>query len=436
MLRDYANVNQDTLHVYADSTRPDDAGDGLTLATAKKTIEAAVALLPNIAEGHVVLHLTGTFTLTENVTISTNMQRNKKLIVDGGDSVEVLEGPYSATSGTTSTLTDSARSWTPNEWQGYVVEILDTSNIGHRTTIQSNTADTLTVVQNWSSAITTNSYRIVRPATVITASIGLAWFYYSGISQHDVCFQRLRFSGNVLPGLANAAQCNLLRITDVVYDGAWYFGAFNGGLYLSRTVYDPAAPDSAFSNTLNKAGVGYLGSNSKAVSLTGIASAFITHSALKADVSMLSTVLSIFNGCWIKKVNIRGYSDVTLVQSANCRPIIINGSADVGLNIEQSKCTISGGAAEISNSTTHAIELNGAELNMIDGGISGSSNGGLGLYAHDRSLVKLARAAPPTVTGSDGDVAVNDPTLPDTWANVISAGGLSSASEATIIKVS
>lgn len=436
MLRDYASCSQDTFHAYADSTRPDDTGDGLTLATAKKTIAAAIALLPNVAEGHVVLHLSGTFTLTESTTISTNMQRNKKLIVDGGDSVEVLQGPYNATSGTTSTLTDSARSWTVNQWQGYVVEILGTSNIGHRTTIQSNTADTLTVVQNWSSAITNNSYRIVRPATVITASIGVAWFYYSGISQNDVCFQRLRFSGNTIPGLANAAQCNLWRVTDVVYDGAYYFGAFNGGLYLARTVFDPSNPDSYFSTTLNKAGVAYLGSNAKSVSITVTSSAFITHSVLKADVSMLTTILAVSNGAFVKKINAIGSSDVTLTLSANCRPVIIDGSASVGLNLANSKCTITGGTTIINNSTTHAVELSNAELNMIDGGISGSGNGNLGMYAHDGSIVKIASATPPTVTGTVGDVAVNDPTIPDTWASVVAAGGLSSASEATIIKVS
>jgi len=436
MLRDYASVTQDTFHVYADSTRPDDTGDGFTLATAKKTIAAAVALLPNVAEGHVVLHLTGAFTLTESTTISTNMQRNKKLIVDGGDSVEILQGPYNATSGTTSTLTDSARSWTVNQWQGCVVEILDTSNIGHRTTIQSNTADTLTVVQNWSSAITTNSYRIVRPATTITAAISIAWFYYSGVSQNDVCFQRLRFSGNVIPGLANAAQCNLWRVTDVYYDGTLFISGINGGFYLSRVIFDPSNPDSYFSTTLNKAGVAYLGSNAKSVSMTGIAAAFITHSVLKSDVSMLTTVLAISNGCLIKKINARGSSDVTLTLSSNCRPITIDGSADVGLKLEHSKCTITGGAAVVNNSTTHAIELSSSELDMTVGGISGTGNGNLGLYAHDGSVVKIASATPPTVTGTDGDVAVNDPMIPDTWANLVSNGGLSSAQEATVIKVS
>jgi len=75
-------------------------------------------------------------------------------------------------------------------------------------------------------------------------------------------------------------------------------------------------------------------------------------------------------------------------------------------------------------------------LDMTVGGISGTGNGNLGLYAHDGSVVKIAGATPPTVTGTDGDVAVNDPMIPDTWANLVSNGGLSSAQEATVIKVS
>jgi len=436
MLRDYASCSQDTFHAYADSTRPDDTGDGRTLATAKKTIAAAVALLPNVAEGHVVLHLSGTFTLTEITIINTDTQRYKRLIVDGGDSIEVLEGPYAATSGTTSTLTDSVRSWTINQWQGYIVEILDTSNIGHRTTIQSNTSDTLTVVQNWSSAITVNSYRIVRPATTITAS-ALAWFYYGGKAQYDVCFQRLRFLGDTLPGLMSSAKCNLMRITDCGYEGTRFFGFYNGGVYFGRTLYDPNNPDSAFSSTLHKAGCYYAGSYSKGVSLTAVSAAFINNSVIMAPVSLLGTVLNIANGSLVKKVYAYAGSTLTLTKSSSSVSTKIDGSDDTGLVLENAQASTGSGATDISNCTTHGVELFNSVLDMSGGaGLTGNGNGNLGLYAHDGSVVKIAGATPPTVTGTLGDVAVNSTEQPTTWTNIVSNGGLSSAQEATTVKVS
>jgi len=437
MLRDYASVTQDTFHVYADSTRPDDTGSGLTLATAKKTVEAAVGVLPNIAEGHVVLHLTGSFTLTENILINTNMQRYKRLVVDGGDSITVLEGPYSATSGTVSTLTDSARSWTINEWQGCTLEVLDGARIGYRTTIQSNTADTLTIVQNLPSAITTDSYRITRPATTLTSS-GVAWFYYGGNSEYDVVFQRLRFTGNTLVGMANSSRCNLLRISDVTYEGGYYFSVFNGGLSLTKWTYDPSNPDSAIDGTKNRVGVSYLGTNARAITISGVGSGFVQYSTLIGELAMFLSTVAIYSGSLLKSILVTIGSKATVNSSSGFVSTKVAGSSGVGISAVDSIVITDSGIIDISNCATHGIEISNTRFDVSAGGISGGGNGNLGLYAHDGSVVKIAGATPPTVTGTDGDVAVtiDDLETPLTWSEIVAAGGVSSAQEATIIKVS
>lgn len=56
-----------------------------------------------------------------------------------------------ATAGGASTLTDSDKSWTTNEWASYEVSIYDGTGAGQYRTIQSNTATALTVSAAWTT---------------------------------------------------------------------------------------------------------------------------------------------------------------------------------------------------------------------------------------------------------------------------------------------
>jgi uncharacterized delta-60 repeat protein len=80
------------------------------------------------------------------------------LIVGWTDSTRPLDGgATSATSGTQSTLENSARSWSDDQWSGYSVMITSGPNAGTSSVVTGNTATTLTVSPPFAQAITTGT---------------------------------------------------------------------------------------------------------------------------------------------------------------------------------------------------------------------------------------------------------------------------------------
>lgn len=66
-----------------------------------------------------------------------------------------------ATAGTSTTLTNSAKSWTPNQWANYQIRITAGTGIGQVRTIASNTGTQITVTSNWTvTPNTTSEYSI------------------------------------------------------------------------------------------------------------------------------------------------------------------------------------------------------------------------------------------------------------------------------------
>lgn len=62
-----------------------------------------------------------------------------------------------ATAGTATTLTDSGKSWTVNQWTNYAVRILAGTGVGQVRPIASNTATALTIVGSWATTPDTTS---------------------------------------------------------------------------------------------------------------------------------------------------------------------------------------------------------------------------------------------------------------------------------------
>lgn len=65
------------------------------------------------------------------------------------------------TAATSTTLTDSSKSWTPNEFANKAVVIVNGTNAGDIKLIQSNTADTLTISENWQSNLDSSSEYVI-----------------------------------------------------------------------------------------------------------------------------------------------------------------------------------------------------------------------------------------------------------------------------------
>lgn len=66
-----------------------------------------------------------------------------------------------ATSATTNTITVSGKTWTTDEFAGKAIVITNGQNVGDVKIIQSNTADTITIAENWKSTLDATSEYVV-----------------------------------------------------------------------------------------------------------------------------------------------------------------------------------------------------------------------------------------------------------------------------------
>lgn len=80
-----------------------------------------------------------------------------------------IEDDGTASSGTTTSLTDSTQSWTVDGWTNYVVWIYAGTGVGQYAAITSNTSDTLSFATVTTAPDATSKYRII-PDCVITQS--------------------------------------------------------------------------------------------------------------------------------------------------------------------------------------------------------------------------------------------------------------------------
>jgi hypothetical protein len=423
LIRDYVTLSQKVFHAYVDSSRPDDSGDGLTLATAKKTIAAGISVLPDTAVDHVVLHLKGALSISDYTLINLGSYGNlKRFLIDGGDDVEVVIGPYTATSTTTTSITDTARSWAVNAYQGYAVEILDGAAAGYICTIQSNTSDTLTVGIAWPDPGATPQYRIVRPATTIAKTASGHWFYFVGKANYRVTIQRLRFIGDIYIGTyAPSSIMNFLELADVIQDGsgnARGFACYNhSGTIFWYTIRDPANPGSSLDTSIKKRGVAFRGTTIyAAVSVTGSLLVYgpATISGTIAATNPVSSI-NFYAGAWAKKIDLAG---AKLNLGSSVGNGLISGSADVGISAKDSRIVVTGGDTAISNNASHGITLDNSVLEFVNAKLTGSGNGGAGVYAFNNSAILAKDGQESTLTGTVGDISVDGATELMTWADV------------------
>jgi len=423
----YSSVNKYTagvFHAYADSSRPDDSGNGLSWATAKKTLEAAVAVLPDVAEDHVVLHLKGTFDISGSyVALNITMRGSGKyVLIDGGDEVNIIDGPYTATSGTTTSITDTARSWSQNALRGYFVEILDGPAAGYRYPIQSNTADTLVVGKTW-TAPGTSQYRIISPATEISAS-STAYFYYIGQSGHAVQFQRLFVGANIYLGSsAGICLCNAMTFSSIILSTSTSrivsYGP--GSINFWYVLHDPDDPSSNLNTAKSRCGVSHLdGGTGTPLSLNYVNIIIYGPNVLNSNVSSTDAKnFRITSGNYIRSITATNASALLLGYSSSYgTDLKIGDGTTIGVNVKNSSVVVDKNMA-IQNCGSHAFQLDNSTLECQDAVLSGSGNAGAGVYLKNRSSVIFKEGYMPTLTGTAGDIAVTSETEADaTWAQV------------------
>lgn len=409
-------------HAYADSSMPDDTGDGLSWLTAKKTLAAAVAVLPEEAEDHVVLHLKGSFVLTDTVLVGIRIAGNgKRLLIDGGDEIIVVDGPYTATSSSTTSLTDSARSWTPNTLRGYTVEILDGAAAGYQYTIQSNTVDTIVVGKTW-PAPGTPQYRVVKPATVLS-STGFKYIQVTGKVDYRVTFQRMRMDGTMYIGLSVAANSQYCELGNIIFEptaSGNIFASGPTGLILHYSLVDPSNPSVNMHTSGQRMGVSYLGSNAYSVSIgSSISFSCYGLSVFTKPITIQDVAVSrISNGVWLSGIEVlQSILELGYSATYGTSGVLENVSAS-GILAKDSRVTVSTGFF-IQNCASHGIQLDNSTLECQSAVLSGSGNAGAGVYLKNRSSVIFKEGYTPTLTGTAGDIAVTSETVADaTWAQV------------------
>jgi len=139
---------------------------------------------------------------TQNLTLTTQANQTS------GDSGV-------ATAGGASTLTDSSKSWTTNDWTNGTIYIISGTGAGQEGTISSNTGTVITVSSNWTTQPdTTSSYRLVYQQggdviiEVANASNNIGGFKVAGMDSGSYVF-RVGPDGNVEIGGNGTAGSNL-----------------------------------------------------------------------------------------------------------------------------------------------------------------------------------------------------------------------------------
>jgi len=161
---DRATVTTSNTVIYVAPSGDDTTGNGSSgnpYATIQKAIDWYRNNASNIAHACKIVLSKGTYTLSEPLSLSG-------LIITGSLTIEArdtddnaLYDNGSATGGSSTTLEDTAKSWTSDFWTNCWVYIFRGTGAGQYRQISSNTADTLTVSSAWNTTPDSTSEYVI-----------------------------------------------------------------------------------------------------------------------------------------------------------------------------------------------------------------------------------------------------------------------------------
>ena len=175
--------------IYVDVVNGNDTtGDG-TASAPYKTMNHAVASLPDLIIDDVVIAVSGNGTDTTAVNLYGKNILGTLTIKAMDTSNVVLYDDGTASSGTSTTLTDSSKSWATDAFAGGTIWIWRGTGAGQYRDISSNTATEITVSTSWATTPdSTSQYAIggipklsITGGKAILIPQGLKNFYISGI---------------------------------------------------------------------------------------------------------------------------------------------------------------------------------------------------------------------------------------------------------------
>jgi hypothetical protein len=398
---DFSTSTTEEMHIYADGTSGDDENTGLTADSPKKTLAATYALVPDVVKHNTTVHLSGTFVEYGYPNLSTSVKSGIRLLIDGGDDLTAVAGPWMADTSSVSTIGSSGLSLTPDEHTGYWIEIIDGAAAGERRTIKSHDGTTFTVTLAFSVDPGSVQFRVVKPTTALQGDN--AWWNSTAFNckGQGVWIQRLRLTG--VDGqlwLADRVTMSNVICENSFGDPMWV----QQGTQVELSNFSLVPTTWGYDNVINRAGVSFTNSSNL---LTLKHSRFDVRSAVIQKVSIdncTMTAGTCFSaGTRIRStVTISGMKDYTgYLLSAT----VIDGGATV--SIKDSAVGISGGS--ISDQTGHGITLNNSIL-RFGAAVAGTGNGGAGVYMSNRSSVIITSGTPPTLTGTAGNCSLDGST--------------------------
>ena len=443
-----SNMHQTTasMQVYANGTSGNDANDGMTVSTPKKTLQAVLDLVPFSIRHNVCVNLSGTFTDPGNLTI--NHFVSGIFIIDGGESVTVVAdnvgSSWVSDINSVSSIGLSTLTWTPDQYERYWVEITSGPALGQTRTIFANTATTIIPQRDWSvNPGVGATFRIVRPNTEIATTVTNPAFKFGFLGPGSVNIQNLYFNGSN-SGISTSANVGFVTIAKSILNvnSALAINC-NGGLPMSinNLKRDTSSFVLVTANTTASCGVSLLGASSGISYLqckgttTSIASLIVGNQVLLSDV-MLSNFI---NGCKAKSMSIRN-SELVSTSDTDTIPIrngtgyavtTISGSSGVGISIKNGYLGI-GSGVNISNCTSHAIRCEHSHL-KLDGTLTGSGVSGFAVYAFNNSTVNSKAGTPPTLSGSKGYISTDGTTQLTDWTTLNLGTGSFNTNTATLI---
>jgi hypothetical protein len=211
IIRDFATKTSAVSAYYCDSSRSDDSGDGLTLATAKKTWAGLDAIVPDIIRHNTLIRLKGTFSDFGAYTFLPRIVMSPAiLLIDGGSEVTEVVGTTTATGATASVITGGSA--TNDQYMGYWLEILSCSGnpslVGQIRTIQTNVSNAFTLQKDLSGTPSgTTTFRITRPTMTISAPSVDSVLTIASAGTGFVVLQRIFMSGSLRLNMQGAGVC-------------------------------------------------------------------------------------------------------------------------------------------------------------------------------------------------------------------------------------
>lgn len=443
----FAKRTTEVLRVYANGTTGNDSNSGLRVDDAKKTIQAVANLIPEACSSgdFVWMHLGGTFSESDASLRLSKTINDTELVIDGGTELTTVAGPWTADINSASAIGFTGAGLTPDQWSGYIVEVISGAQAGAKRTIWEHDATTLQPAFDFFGDPGLATFRIARPSTTISVagSPPIAW-YLGCQGSGRLYVQRLYFEGgDFLIDSFNQLFDAVFMSSVMNISGSWTTGFHDTKSSLSNFALNSALD--IWGIDLDWAGCGFSQVGTRQLDMARTKAQIISSAFFRPGMELNRCEFSVdqtFQGC--RSLGLLEFFNCTTAQrralgfgvsaagGAGFRSAEIDGAAAQGIIVDGGQIGIKN--ATIKDCGSHAIEVRGGTV-FLKEGVVGTGNTGAGLYAHRGAMVHIDDGDAPTVTGTVGDVSTDGTTEATTWAAVDAGTPFVDASEGgTLIK--